>query len=219
MRSAESGPRRLVLLRHGQTAYNAEKRIQGQHDVELDATGHAQAAAAAPYVAAYRPTRLVTSDLARARQTAAYVAKETGLDAEHDPRLREAMLGVRETMTHAEYAAQAPAEFAAFLAGDWDVVPGGEGLAALRARMTDALRDALAATPAGETTVAVSHGGAIKVGVASVLGWPDEAARTLRALRNCHWLVLEQRPGAGAEPGRVVLAAYGLTPISSSERL
>ncbi|MDN4174368.1 histidine phosphatase family protein [Nocardioides sp. SOB77] len=216
---AEPGPRRLVLLRHGRTAYNAEKRIQGQHDVELDGVGHEQAAAAAPYVAAYRPTRLVTSDLARARQTAAYVAKGAGLEAEHDPRLREAMLGERQTMTHAEYAAQAPAEFAAFLAGDWDVVPGGEGLASLRTRVADALRDALAATPAGETTVAVSHGGAIKVGVAALLGWPDEAAASLRALRNCHWLVLEQRPGTVSEPGRVVLAAYGVTPISSSEPL
>ncbi|GGO77015.1 histidine phosphatase family protein [Nocardioides deserti] len=210
--SADPGLRRLVLLRHGQTAYNAEQRIQGQHDVDLDETGHEQAAAAAPCVAAYRPTRLVTSDLARAQQTAAYVAKETGLEPVLDPRLREAHLGERQTLTHEEYAALAPAEFAAFVRGDWDVVPGGEGLAALRARMVEALADLLAATPAGETTVAVSHGGAIKVGVAALLGWPAEVALGLRAPGNCSWLVLEQRD-------RVVLAGYGLTPISSSEAL
>ena len=215
---ADPQPRRLVLLRHGQTAFNAERRIQGQHDVELDETGHEQAAAAAPYLAAYRPTRLVTSDLARAQQTAAYVAKETGLEPEPDPRLREAMLGERQTLTHAEYAALAPAEFEAFLAGDWDVVPGGEGLGPMRARTTEALREVLASTPAGETSVAVSHGGALKVAVAALLGWPDEAAGSLRGLGNCHWAVLQQRPGAG-QGGRVALAAYGLTPISSSDRL
>ncbi|MDN4162822.1 histidine phosphatase family protein [Nocardioides abyssi] len=209
---ATAGPRRLVVLRHGRTAFNAEQRIQGQHDVDLDETGHDQAAAAAPYVAAYRPTRLVTSDLARAQQTAAYVAKETGLEPEPDPRLREGHLGERQLLTHAEYAALAPAEFAAFVAGDWDVVPGGEPLAAVRARVAEALADLLAATPPGETTVAVSHGGAIIRGVAALLGWPAEAERTLRAPGNCHWLVLEQRD-------RTVLAGYGLTPISSSEAL
>ena len=211
---AESGPapRRLVVLRHGRTAYNAEQRIQGQHDVDLDDVGHEQAAEAAPYVAAYRPTRLVTSDLARAQQTAAYVAKETGLEPELDARLREGRLGERQTLTHEEYAALAPEEFAAFVAGDWDVVPGGEPLAEVRARMSEVLGELLEATPAGETTVAVSHGGAILRGVAAVLGWPAEAERTLRAPGNCHWLVLEQS-------SRTVLAAYGVTPISSSDGL
>ena len=64
----------LVLLRHGQTAWNAEGRIQGQLDVEIDETGHAQAAAVAPLLAALRPTTLWSSDSVRARQTAAYVA-------------------------------------------------------------------------------------------------------------------------------------------------
>ncbi|WP_435742126.1 histidine phosphatase family protein [Nocardioides sp. SYSU DS0663] len=215
MSGADPAVRRLVVVRHGRTAWNHESRIQGQQDVGLDEVGRAQAAAAAPYLAAYGPTRLVTSDLARARETAAYVAEHAGLEAEPDPRLREAMLGVREAMTHEEYARVAPEEFAQFRAGNWDAVPGGEGLAAMRDRMVAALGEVLGATAAGETSVAVSHGGAIKVATTALLGWPHEAALGLRALRNCQWLVLEQA-GDGRSP---VLAAYGVTPISSSDRL
>ena len=67
--------RTLVLLRHGQTAWNLEHRAQGHSDVELDDTGHAQAAAVAPYVAGLAPALLWSSDLARARQTAEYITK------------------------------------------------------------------------------------------------------------------------------------------------
>ena len=65
--------RRLVLLRHGQTAWNAEKRAQGHADIPLDAVGRRQAEKVAPLIAAYSPSLLVSSDLARARQTAAYL--------------------------------------------------------------------------------------------------------------------------------------------------
>ena len=64
-----------MLLRHGRTAWNATGRAQGHADVELDETGHAQAAAVAPWVAGFGPVVLWSSDLARARQTAAYVEK------------------------------------------------------------------------------------------------------------------------------------------------
>src|SRR4051812_41766969 len=86
--------RRLVLLRHGQTEWNSLGRAQGHADISLDATGHARAAAAAPYLAAMRPVRLWSSDLARAQETAAYVADAAGLTVETDPRLREYDVGV-----------------------------------------------------------------------------------------------------------------------------
>ena len=96
--------RRLVLLRHGRTAWNAERRVQGQLEAELDDTGHRQAATAAPAIAAMRPVALWSSDSARARQTAAYVAKETGLVPTYDRRLREYFLADRQGLTHEEYA-------------------------------------------------------------------------------------------------------------------
>ena len=67
--------RRLVLVRHGQTAWNAEGRAQGHADVSLDDVGRTQAETMAPVVAAYDPVALVSSDLARARETAAFLEK------------------------------------------------------------------------------------------------------------------------------------------------
>ena len=88
--------RTLVLLRHGQTASNREKRIQGQLDVDLDDTGRDQAARTAPVVAALRPDVVWCSDLARARATVAPVLRELGREpswAAYDARLREFHLG------------------------------------------------------------------------------------------------------------------------------
>ena len=72
--------RRLVLLRHGQTAFNVEGRMQGHLDSQLTALGRAQAAAVAPVIAALGPDRLISSDLRRAIDTAEVVAAAAGLD-------------------------------------------------------------------------------------------------------------------------------------------
>src|SRR5215204_1058964 len=76
--------RRLVLLRHGRTEWNASQRIQGHLDPALDELGHEQARAVAPAVAALAPAVLLSSDLQRARQTTEYVAQATGLTASYD---------------------------------------------------------------------------------------------------------------------------------------
>ncbi len=186
-----SAARRLVLLRHGRTAWNHAVRVQGQTDVELDDTGHGQAALAATAMAALRPSVLWASDLARARQTAAYVAKETGLEPTYDARLREFALGVREGLTHAEYAAAAPEEYAEFRLGDFDVVSGGERTDRVRERMVQVARDLVSRVAPGEVALAVSHGAAIRVAVAGLLGWPDESVNSLRGLDNCGWVVLD----------------------------
>ncbi len=85
--------RRLVLLRHGRTEWNAGRRIQGQLDPGLDETGRAQARAVAPVVAALRPVSLVSSDLTRARETTEQLTRATGLTPSYDERLREYHLG------------------------------------------------------------------------------------------------------------------------------
>lgn len=192
-----AAPRRLVLLRHGRTAWNHALRVQGQTDVELDDAGHAEAAAAAVAMAALRPTVLWSSDLTRARQTAAYVAKETGLEATFDERLREFALGERQGLTHEEYAEAAPEEFAEFRRGDFDVVPDGEPTSAVRERMLAVTEELLDTLAPGELGVAVSHGAAIRVAVAALLGWPDDAVHSLHGLANCGWVELGRRDGEG----------------------
>ena len=191
----------LVLVRHGRTAFNHERRIQGQLEVELDDTGHAQAAAVAPVIAALRPAVLWSSDSARARQTAAYLAKETGLEPTYDARLREYFLAARQGLTHEEYAALAPDEFAAFLGGDYDVVPGGEKTAEVAARMVAALREMVSAVEPGAVAVAVSHGAAIRDAVPVLLGLPPTARAVLRGLDNCGWVELDVPPSG---PARLV---------------
>jgi len=187
-----SAARRLLLLRHGQTSWNASHRVQGQLDSELDDVGHRQAAAVAPVIAAMGPVALWSSDSARARQTAAYLAKETGLDPTYDARLREYHLAERQGLTHEEYAAAAPEEFAIFRTGDFDVVPGGETAAQVSARVTSALGELLASIGPGELAVAVSHGGAIRDAVPVLLGWPVARRATLHGMANCGWALLDQ---------------------------
>ncbi|MBZ5736670.1 histidine phosphatase family protein [Nocardioides mangrovi] len=200
-------PRRLILLRHGRTAWNAAGRVQGQLDADLDETGHRQAARVAEVLAGLKPTAVWSSDSVRARETVAYVADAAGLVATYDARLREYYLAERQGLTHAEYADQAPAEFAAFRLGDFDVVPGGEKAAEVAARVSAAVHELLATVEPGQLAVAVSHGAAIRDAVPVLLGWPVTERAALHGLDNCAWVELDQ-----AEPGAVLrLRAYNRT--------
>ncbi len=190
--------RTLVLVRHGRTAWNADGRAQGQGDVELDDLGHAQARAVAPYLASLRPAVLRTSDLARARQTAEYVARASGLEAEPDKRLREYDVGARQGMTLREFAREFPAEHASWVAGDDAVpLPGAETTGEVVARMVPALQDCLGDLADGETGVVVTHGACLKVTLVALLGWPGEVATGLRGVDNCGWVVLSETTAGG----------------------
>ena len=183
--------RRLVLLRHGRTAWNAVGRGQGHADVGLDEVGHAQARLAGPWVAAtHAPSVLWTSDLARARETASYVEQATGLTATVDPRLREYDLGERTGLTMAEFAERFPAEHAAWNRGEYGAVPGAESSEDVHGRIVPAVRELLEATAPGQTGVAVTHGASLRVAVAALLGWPEEVVRGLRGMTNCAVAVL-----------------------------
>ena len=204
-RAGEEPGRRLVVLRHGRTAWNALGRAQGHADVELDELGHEQAAAAAPYLASLEPTALWTSDLARARQTCAYVEKATGLVAAEDARLREFDVGARQGLTIPEFAERYPEQHANWLTGDGTVrLPGAENHSDVEARMLPALRGCLAALSAGQTGIVVTHGACLKVGVVALLDWPRELAMSLRGIDNCAWVTLEEL-GLG---GRLRLVGY-----------
>lgn len=185
-------PRSLLLLRHGQTAYNAQKRIQGHRDVPLDPTGERQAADVAAVVAAMAPAVVRSSDLARARVTAEAVAAAAGVRVTTDPRLREFDLGERTGWTHDEYLAADPAEFARFRSGDYAAAPGAESLDTLLARTVPALDDTLEQVPAGGLGVVVAHGAALRVSAAAWVGLPGAAGLSFAPLGNCHWALVEE---------------------------
>lgn len=167
----------LLLIRHAETAWNAEHRIQGHLDVPLSATGIAQAGRLAQRLAGEAQRQRIdavwASDLARARLTAAAVADALGLAVAQDPRLRERHLGRFEGHTVEEVAARWPADFAAWRARDpaWQV-PGGESGAQFIARALAALAD-IVDRWAGGTVAVVTHGGVLDVAyrAARALAW------------------------------------------------
>ena len=195
------------------------RRVQGQLDAELDETGHRQAAAVAAAIAALAPVALWSSDSVRARETAAYVAKETGLDPTYDARLREYFLAERQGLTHDEYAALAPEEFAEFRRGNFDVVPGGETAEEVSGRMVAAAAASCWPRSArARLAVAVSHGAAIRdavPGPARLAASTERAA--LHGLDNCAWVELDQAEAGRARCGwwpTTGSAAPDRTPIS-----
>jgi glucosyl-3-phosphoglycerate phosphatase len=197
--------RRLLLLRHGRTAWNDAGRAQGHADIELDATGHAQAELAARHLADLEIAGLWASDLARARQTAGYLAHRTGLGVDEDARLREFDVGERQGLTLAEFADRFPEEYSAWMRGDGLVpVKGGEVSEEVEARMVPALRECLDALDHGETGLVVTHGAAMKVAVTGLLQWPLELAASLKAVDNCAWITLDEIEHGG----RLRLAGY-----------
>jgi probable phosphoglycerate mutase len=206
-------PVRLLLLRHGRTEWNHVGWAQGHADVPLDEVGHLQAKAVAPLVAALSPTRIWSSDLARASQTAAHVAAECGLPVEVDPRLREFAVGEREGLTWAESVARFPwiadgVGLGERLAG----VPGAESDDAVHDRIGPALEDHAAALAPGETGVVVTHGAALKIAMAALLGWDRSVMRSFRVLGNCRWAALLV---PAARPERR-LESYGVGDFASA---
>jgi broad specificity phosphatase PhoE len=190
--------RTLVLVRHGETDWNAEERAQGHADVPLNERGHVQAEGVAVVLAGFEPVRLWSSDLARAMQTAQHVAAATGLAIEPDARLREYDVGKRSGLTVDEFAAYFPQEHAAWVAHEeGHLVPGEETTAQVRARIVPALRDCLASLEPGATGVAVLHGACLQVGLMGLLGWPWELSRTLQGLENCAYSLLCEDPRRG----------------------
>ncbi len=191
-RSAQ--PRRLVLVRHGQTEWNRIGRAQGHADVPLDDTGLAQAAAAAEHLASYQPAFIWSSDLARARQTAERIAELTGLGISFDKRLREYDVGLRQGLTFEEFAEQQPEVFAQWRAGELDRVPGSETDDEVEHRMTDVLDDAVAELGEFDTGILVGHAASLRTGILAFFGAPPELREMLAGMANCAWAVLEQHP-------------------------
>lgn len=178
---------RVLFWRHGRTAWNVEKRFQGQTDIDLDPVGHAQAERAGRLLATLNPDLIVASDLKRAADTAGYLGRASGLPVEYDKGLRERYGGSWEGHTAAELAERWPAEHPTM------DIPDGEAIADVGDRMRAAIDRGLAKTPAGGLLVMVSHGAALRVGIARMLDVPDERRELLGPLSNCCWSVLQAR--------------------------
>jgi probable phosphoglycerate mutase len=188
-------PRRVVLWRHGRTAWNATARFQGTTDVALDEVGVAQAERAARDLATLNPDLLVSSDLQRARATAQALGDLLGLGVVTDPALRETYAGSWQGLTRDEIVAHDPDGFARWSAGENVRPGGGESRTDVAERVAAAVLRHVAALPPGGSVVIATHGGAARSGIGALLGLPLEHWTALGGLVNCAWSVLEEQPG------------------------
>ena len=175
-------PARLILLRHGETDWNAEGRLQGQKDIPLNNRGREQAARAGKTLLkllprlglAERPPAFVASPLGRTRETMEIARRAMQVDPSAystDPRLLELSFGEWEGLTWPQVQALAPDLAAAREAGKWGFVPpGGESYAMLAERVIPWLEDLR------QDTVAVAHGGIARVLMAIIGGLAAERA-------------------------------------------
>ena len=205
---------RLVLWRHGRTAYNASARLQGQVDIPLDEIGRWQVrVAATTMLAAHTPTRIVSSDLGRASATARALAQAADLDVELDPRLKERGFGEWEGLTGAEIRERWPQDHALWVGGGEPERVGAETRAAVATRVVEAIEEHAASLERADTLVVVSHGAAIGSAVAGLLGMPADW-RGIAGMHNAFWAELVPS-SPGVQPGWR-LVGYNLGPVGAS---
>ncbi|UNX53775.1 histidine phosphatase family protein [Georgenia sp. TF02-10] len=197
----------LVLWRHGQTDFNRSMRLQGQSDIALNETGRRQAAGAATALAALLPTRIITSDLVRAADTAQALGDLTGIVPVPDPRLRERRFGAWEGMTRSEIAEAWPAAYAAWRQGHEPEGVGAETRSECGRRVAAAVEEAAADLTDDDVLVVVAHGAAITLGQTVLLGLDPMDWFGLTGLENCAWTIMYPNPGR--EPAWR-LSAYNL---------
>lgn len=168
---------RICLVRHGETEWNAERRIQGQIDIGLNAAGLRQADAAGRWLKAAGISALYASDLKRAWATGQAIGRALGLQPVAAPELRERRYGIFEGLTYAEAEARYPDGYAAFEGRHADYAfEDGESLKVMYARVTGKLTE-LAQRHFGESIVVVVHGGVLDVINRFVRGNPLEMPR------------------------------------------
>jgi probable phosphoglycerate mutase len=185
---------RICLVRHGETDWNAEGRVQGQLDVPLSARGRSQAAAAARALADQDFSAIYSSDLMRVRQTAAPSAERLALPVALDAALRERHYGIFESLLYSEVKLRYPQQYARFHAKDPDFdFETGESLRAFFARSLAAV-GRIAARHHGESVLVFTHGGvldmiyrhsnALELSAAREFGVPNAGL---------NWMVIEER--------------------------
>jgi probable phosphoglycerate mutase len=175
-------PTTIVLVRHGETDWNRERRFQGHADTPLNDAGRAQAADLADSLTSERLVAVYTSPLQRAYETAALIAVRLGLDVRPLDALREIHVGLWEGLTIDEVKEGYPESASAGCHSGW---PGGETYDELSARVLPALVG-LAHEHANERILVVTHAGPVRAALAAAMGLSyDDARPIIGSLENC----------------------------------
>ncbi|SDL18947.1 alpha-ribazole phosphatase [Halarsenatibacter silvermanii] len=169
-----SEKKELILIRHGETEWNKNKRYQGQEDVALNDTGRQQARRAAEFIAEENIDKVCSSDLSRARDTAAAIARSRQLEVKEYPGLREIDFGRWEGKNYETIREEYGDRFDNWLDDPGEVSPpGGEDMYEFMDRVSSALTEILSGN--GEEKIAVvAHGGALRIYLIHLLGIPLE---------------------------------------------
>lgn len=167
----------ICFIRHGETDWNAQRRIQGQTDILLNATGRAQALAMAYLAAHVSFDAIYSSDLQRALETAHALAQREGLEIHPLPQLRERHYGIFQGLTAAEGKERYPEAYALYRARDphYDFETG-ESMMDLATRVVGAV-DWMVRRHAGRTIAAVTHGGVLDILYRKATGRPLHTPR------------------------------------------
>jgi glucosyl-3-phosphoglycerate phosphatase len=198
--------RRLVMLRHGQTDFNAGNRMQGQLDTDLSDLGREQAVAAGETLAKRQPLQIVSSDLRRALDTAVALGERSGVPVSVDARLRETHLGDWQGMTHHEVDAEAPGARLAWRDDARWAPHGGESRVDVAARSLPLVKEIVAhqsdwgVDGPDRPVVLVAHGGLIAALTAALLDLPVDSWPVLGGMGNASWVQLAGHTRADGDP-------------------
>jgi probable phosphoglycerate mutase len=169
---------RIIAIRHGETAWNVDTRLQGHLDIGLNDRGRWQASRAALALQGETLDTIYASDLSRARDTAQAVASLSGQTVHTTPGLRERHFGLLQGQTHAEIEANWPVDALLWRQRDPHWVPeGGESLVVFYARVVETLAE-LAAQHVGQQIVLVAHGGVLDMLYRAATGQGLQAPRS-----------------------------------------
>ncbi|AKH62843.1 MULTISPECIES: 2,3-diphosphoglycerate-dependent phosphoglycerate mutase GpmB [Photorhabdus] len=200
----------VYLVRHGESEWNAERRIQGQSDSPLTETGEYQARLVAKRVKSEKITHIITSDLGRTCRTAEIIAEVCGCEVILEPRLRELHMGVLERRNIDSLTSEEESWRKKVLDGTpGGRIPEGESMEELSVRMRAAL-ETCRHLPSGSRPLLVSHGIALGCLVSTILGLPAHAERRLR-LRNCSLSRVDYQHSPWLASGWIVETAGDIT--------
>ncbi|QGU08026.1 Glucosyl-3-phosphoglycerate phosphatase [Corynebacterium occultum] len=188
--------RRLILLRHGQTEYNATRRMQGQLDTDLSDIGRAQAQRAAELLRSEGISRIISSDLTRAFDTATVVAEFLGIGVSTDRRLRETDLGQWQGRSHAEVDTELPGARALWRHDATWAPPGGESRVQVARRARPVIEELMSDFQQWDDSavLVVAHGGTISALTSSLLGLEVSQYPMFSGLGNTNSSRLSARP-------------------------
>lgn len=196
----------VYLVRHGETLWNAERRLQGQSNSALTEHGEHQARLVGKRAKELNITHIISSDLGRTQQTAEIIASACGLKVTLDPRLRELDMGVLERRLMDSLTAEEEGWRRSLVDGSADGrIPEGESMLELSNRMHGALNACLE-LPEGSRPLLVGHGMALGCLISTILGLPAWSERRLR-LRNCSLSRLDYQESSWLASGWVVETA------------